>query len=90
MLNIKWGGIEPNQVGTHEIIDFCKKVGADPLMSVNFESDGRKKWMTDSWGQSRCADAQEAAEWVDYCNNPDNTERIDMLRSRPPNHVSGY
>ena len=43
MVNLMWGGLESNQVGTHEFIDFCRKIRAEPLMCVNFESDGRKQ-----------------------------------------------
>jgi len=32
MHNLQWGGMESNQVGTAEFLDFCKEVGADPLM----------------------------------------------------------
>lgn len=46
-------------------------VGADALMCVNFESDGRKPWMKDPNGNIRSAGPEEAAEWVDYCNNPE-------------------
>ena len=45
MLNLLWGGIESNQVGTGEFVDFCRRVGADPLICVNFESDGRQQYM---------------------------------------------
>lgn len=76
MLNMLWGGIYNNQVGTHEFMDFCRQVGADPLMCVNFESDGRKYWMKDPKGNVRKAGPEEAAEWVDYCNNPSNKMRI--------------
>src|SRR3954451_18813428 len=41
VVNLLWGGIESNQVGTGEFVDFCRAVGADPLVCVNFESDGR-------------------------------------------------
>jgi alpha-N-arabinofuranosidase len=75
MLNLLWGGIESNQVGTGEFVDFCKRVGAAPLVCVNFESDGRKQYFT-SKGRARTADAKEAAEWVAYCNDPKNPERI--------------
>jgi alpha-L-arabinofuranosidase len=75
MENILWGGAESNQVGTLEFVDFCRQVGADPLMCVNFESDGRKPWMRDSAGNVRVAGPDEAAEWVDYCNNPKNDLR---------------
>ncbi len=75
MLNLCWGGVETNQVGTHEFIDFCRQVGADPLIAVNFESDGRKRWAHPLKGGVRSASPEEAAEWVDYCDNPGNTAR---------------
>ncbi len=75
MLNLLWGGLESNQVGTHEFIDFCRLVGADPLLVVNFESDGRREWAYPPRGGVRWAGPEEAAEWVDYCNNPDNAAR---------------
>src|SRR4030042_563583 len=76
MLNITWGGIESNQVGTAEFVDFCKRVGADPLMAVNFEAEGNPRYAVTQKGDIRSADAKEAAEWVDYCNNPSNKLRI--------------
>ena len=74
MLNLLWGGIESNQVGTAEFVDLCRRVGAEPLICVNFESDGRKQYMN-AKGGVRTADAKEAAEWVAYCNDPENAER---------------
>jgi len=74
MLNLLWGGIESNQVGTAEFVDFCRRVGAAPLICVNFESDGRKQYMN-ARGRVRTADANEAAAWVAYCNHPDNQDR---------------
>jgi alpha-N-arabinofuranosidase len=75
MLNLCWGGVETNQVGTHEFVDFCRRAGADPLICVNFESDGRKHWQRSPKGDIRSAGPQEAAEWVRYCNVPDSKER---------------
>ena len=40
MCNQMWGGMDSNQVGTHEFVDFCRRVGAEPFFCVNFESDG--------------------------------------------------
>ena len=77
MLNLLWGGIYNNQVGTHEFVDFCKTVGADPLFVVNFEADGRKYWATSPKGDVRAGDAHEAGQWVDYCNNPSNALRLE-------------
>jgi alpha-L-arabinofuranosidase len=74
MLNLLWGGIESNQVGTGEFVDFCRRVGAEPLILVNFESDGRQQYMKVK-GQVRTADAREAAAWVAYCNDPGNADR---------------
>ena len=75
LYNIVWGGFETNQVGTAEFVDFCRLVGADPLMCVNFESEGNPRFLKTPMGDDRCGNAQEAAEWVDYCNNPDNALR---------------
>ena len=76
MMNYCWSGIYPNQVGTHEIVDFCRKVNAEPLLVVNMESDGRMHWAHPKNGTDRFGTAEEAAEWVDYCNNPNNALRI--------------
>ena len=74
MLNLLWGGIESNQVGTTEFVDLCRTVGAEPLICVNFESDGRQQYMK-AKDSVRTADAKEAAAWVAYCNDPRNAER---------------
>src|SRR5436305_5384760 len=63
MRNYFWGGKETNRVGTHEFVDFCRRVGAEPFYCVNFLSDG------DSRFRSRSADAREAADWVSYAND---------------------
>jgi alpha-N-arabinofuranosidase len=76
MVNLLWGGIYNNQVGTRELVEFCRAVGAEPLICVNFESDGRKAWAVSPKGEVRSAGPEEAAEWVDYCNNPANPTRI--------------
>ena len=75
MVNLLWGGIYNNQVGTHEFVDFCRRTGADPLLVVNFEADGRAYWARSPRGDIRSGDAAEAAEWVAYCNDPANEWR---------------
>jgi alpha-L-arabinofuranosidase len=82
MLNPLWGGIESNQVGTGEFVDLCRRVGAEPLICVNFESDGRKQY-TRVKDRVRTADAQESAEWVAYCNDPKNRTRKAHGRAAP-------
>jgi alpha-L-arabinofuranosidase len=83
MFNIEWGGMESNQVGTHEFIDFCRAVNADPLIAVNFESEHVEQYSRDPVGSHRSAGPEEAAEWVDYCNNPSNAQRAANGASEP-------
>jgi alpha-N-arabinofuranosidase len=51
--------VSPNDFGTHELIEFCRRTGAEPLLQVNIIT----------------GTPQEAAEWVAYCNKPDHPER---------------
>lgn len=75
MFNYYWGGTETNRVGTHEFADFCRRVDAEPLMCVNFLSDGHERFAHTERGEYRVGDAREAADWVSYANDPDNAER---------------
>jgi len=75
MYNLHWGGVETNQVGTNEFVEFCRLVGAEPLMAVNFASEGRRRWARPVKGGVRAAGPGEAAAWVAYCNDPANKER---------------
>ena len=75
MYNTYWGGKETNRVGTHEFIDFCRRTGAEPLLGINFMSDGFEYFKNISHGQNRYGTLDEAADWVSYCNDPDNRER---------------
>ncbi len=84
--NFFWGGKETNRVGTHEFVDLCRRVGAEPLYCVNFLADGEQRFRGTTEGD-RTADAREAADWVSYANDPDNRERkangaADPLRIR--------
>lgn len=72
--NYVWGGKETNRVGTREFVDFCRRVGAEPLYSVNFLSDGEARYRHTPEGD-RSGDAREAADWVSYANDPDHRER---------------
>lgn len=75
MYNYHWEGKETNRVGTHEIIDFCKRVGAKPILGVNFESDGFQHYKNTHHGENRFGTIDEAADWVSYCNDPTHKER---------------
>jgi alpha-L-arabinofuranosidase len=85
MLNILWGGMETNQIGTHEFIDFCRLVDSEPLIAVNFEADGNPRWSHPKNGQVRSAGPEEAAQWVAYCNAPANAERAANGAAEPFN-----
>ena len=74
MRNYVWGGKETNRVGTHEFVDFCRRVGAAPLYCVNFLSDGEVRYRAAPEG-NRSGDSREAADWVSYANDPDHKER---------------
>lgn len=74
MRNYVWGGKEPHRVGTHEFVDFCRRVGAEPMYCVNFAGDGEKRYAHTPEGD-RTGNAREAADWVSYANDPDHAER---------------
>jgi len=52
-----WGGLEPNNVGLEEFVEFCRTVGSEPLICVRY---------TDKT-------PQDAANQVEYFNGPVNT-----------------
>lgn len=72
--NYAWGGKETNRIGTHELVTLCRRVGAEPLFCVNFLGDGVQRYRHTPEGD-RTGDAQEAADWVSYANDPDHRER---------------
>jgi alpha-L-arabinofuranosidase len=84
MRNYVWGGRETNRVGTAEFVGFCRRTGAEPLMCVNFLSDGDQKFRRTREGD-RSGDAREAADWVSYANDPANRERRGHGTAEPYN-----
>jgi len=83
MRNYAWGGKETNRVGTHEFVDLSRRVGAEPFYCVNFLSDGQQRFWKARDGSVRTGNATEAADWVSYANDPDNTERRANGESAP-------
>jgi len=54
-INVHWGQvIETNEFGTHEFIEFCRTIGAEPYICGNVGSGSPK----------------EMRDWVEYCNFP--------------------
>jgi alpha-N-arabinofuranosidase len=82
--NYVWGGWEPHRAGTHEFVDYCRRVNTEPMYCVNFLSDGEKRYATTPQG-NRTGDAREAADWVSYTNDPDHAERKRNGASAPFN-----
>ncbi len=75
MYNYIWGGKETNRVGTAELVSFCRRIGAEPLICVNLLSDGVKAYWRTGHGENRKGDVREAADWVSYANDPTSPER---------------
>ncbi len=63
-LELAWGVVEPNLIGTNEFADWAKAAGSEVMMSVNLGTRG----------------PQEAADLVEYCNHPAGTLLSDLRR----------
>jgi alpha-N-arabinofuranosidase len=60
---LAWQQIETNQFGTDEFLDYCKRLGCQPMLGLNFGT-----------GNIRAA----AADLVEYCNAQAGTELADL------------
>ncbi|NLZ52721.1 MAG: alpha-N-arabinofuranosidase, partial [Thermoanaerobacteraceae bacterium] len=63
--NIIWGGIVDGGFGTAEFIEYCRAIGAEPMLCVNMAS----------------GTPEEAANWVEYCNGTEDTYFANLRRS---------
>jgi len=54
--NLIWGGEDNNHFGTDEFMQYCALTGSDPFITVNMST----------------GTAEEAADWVEYCNSNGN------------------
>ena len=55
MVNVWWGGvIEDNSFGTHDFLDLCERIGAEPYLAGNVGSGTVK----------------DLSDWVSYVNHP--------------------
>jgi len=61
-LELAWRTVETNQVGTDDFVDWCKKVGAKPMLAVNLGTRG----------------PDEARNLVEYCNHKSGSFYSDM------------
>ena len=77
-VNANWNNaMEDGSFGLHEFIGLCRLIGAEPYLSVNVGS----------------GTAQEALDWIEYCNFPKGTtlsdERIANGRRSPSRFNTG-
>jgi len=56
--------MEPNEVGTHEFVDFCRLSGAEPYFAANITS----------------TTPLDIRDWIDYCNTPKGLTALAKLR----------
>jgi alpha-N-arabinofuranosidase len=64
-VNTTWGGVvEDNSFGTHEFLDFCELLGAEPYLSINIGSGTIK----------------EARDWVEYVNSNNDSPMANLRR----------
>ena len=73
--NIGWDGLFSNQVGTCELYELAKLLGSELLLNINYESEGSEFLAHPAPGIDRKGTAEEAADWIRYCNDPDNELR---------------
>ena len=64
-----WGCELLNDVGTFEMVDLCQAIGAEPFFCVPVMFNNE----------------YNAADWVDFCNNPANEQRAAYGRKEPLN-----
>jgi len=65
--NTSWGNVrEDNSFGTHEFLDFCELVGADPYLALNMGG----------------GTVQEAVDWVQYVNQRNGASDLADLRMK--------
>ena len=62
--NLIWGGVLRPEFGTAEFVQYCRRVGAEPMLCVNMAS----------------GTPEEAGAWVEYCNGTDDTYYANLRR----------
>jgi alpha-N-arabinofuranosidase len=64
-INTHWGGvIESNQFGTHEFLDFCEQIGAEPYICGNVGSGSPREMM----------------DWVEYVTSDSDSALANLRR----------
>ena len=63
-VNASWGGTETNAFGTHEFLDLCEMIGAEPYIGGNVGS----------------GTPQEMMDWVEYMTSDSDSELANLRR----------
>ncbi len=77
VLERAWNSLETNQFGTNEFIDWCKRVGTEPLLAFNLGT----------------STPEMAVAYVEYCNVDKGTKWSELRRSHgydPPHNVRAW
>jgi alpha-N-arabinofuranosidase len=65
MVNVWWGGsTEDNSFGTHDFLDLCERIGAEPYLAGNVGSGTVK----------------DLSDWVSYVNHPGGSPMADLRK----------
>ena len=65
MINAWWGGVtEDNSFGTHEFMDLCEQIGAEPYLAANVGSGSVK----------------DMVDWVTYVNHPGGSPMAELRK----------
>ena len=65
IVNVHWGGVtEDNSFGTHEFLDFCELINAEPYININVGS----------------GTVQEASEWVEYVTSANKSPMTELRK----------
>lgn len=62
--NASWGGVDTNAFGTHEFMDLCEMLGADPYITANVGS----------------GTPQEMMEWIEYMTSDSDSTLAQLRR----------
>jgi alpha-N-arabinofuranosidase len=65
VLERAWNSMETNQFGTNDFVDWCRMVGSEPLLGMNFGTGS----------------VEEAVAYTEYCNLERGTKWSDLRRS---------
>ena len=69
-VNTSWGGIETNEFGLHEFLDFAELIGAEPYVNVNLGSGTPREMM----------------EWLEYMTSATDSELAQLRRRNGRQH----